>query len=156
MATKVQVFHVRAAPPQDVFFKVPKGVAPGQILPVQGPHGPMPVKVPPGVKPGMKLAVRLAANSVQEVFVPAGAKPGQKVTFLDADNQEVVAVVPPGKKPGQVFHVSPPVVMLPVPFGAVQGDLLTFTAPAADGSFEPRVVPLPANFSPGQYFAVKY
>lgn len=156
MARKVQVFPVQAAAPQDLFFKVPKGAAPGHIVAVQGPHGPMQVQVPRGAKPGKKVAVRLAAQNVHEVFVPAGAKPGQTVSFLDENNGEVVALVPPGKKPGQVFHVSPPVVMLPVPFGAVQGDLLTFTVPAVGGSFKPQVAAVPANISPGQYFSVRY
>merc|ERR1712194_437151 len=63
---KGRVLHVQATLPQDLHFIVPSGCVPGQLVTVQGPHGPLQVQAPP----------------VQhEVFVPAGAQPGQKVTF---------------------------------------------------------------------------
>merc|ERR1719171_2514635 len=144
----VRVLPVQATLPQDLHFTVPAGCKPGQILCVQGPHGPLHVQAPPGCKPGQRQTVRLAAPWQHEVFVPAGAKPGDKVSFLGANDEELTAVVPPGKRPGQVFHVSPPVVMLPVPTGVVPGDHLSFVAPNGNQ----LVAPVPKDVGPGQYF----
>merc|ERR1719174_1118280 len=144
-----RVLPVQATFPQDLHFTVPHGCRPGQILCVQGPHGPMHVQAPPDCKPGQRRAVRLAAPFQHEVFVPAGAKPGDRVSFLGPKDDDLVAVVPPGKKPGQVFHVSPPVVMLPVPLGVAPGDHLSFMAPNG----KQLVAPVPRDVGPGQYFA---
>jgi len=147
-----RVFHVQATLPQDLTFHAPKGCVPGQLLCVQGPHGPLHVQAPPGVKAGRRCTVRLAPPWHHEVFVPAGAVPGQRVTFLGENDAQLEAIVPPGKKPGQVFLVAPPAVMVPVPVGAVAGDLLSFMTP--DG--QALLSPVPDNFGPGQYFAVEY
>jgi hypothetical protein len=146
------VFNVQATLPQDLSFKAPKGCVPGQVLCVQGPHGPLHVQAPPGVKAGQTCTVRLAAPFHHEVFVPAGARPGQKVTFTGENDEELEAIVPPGKRPGETFRVSPPVVMVPVPPGAVTGNLIAFTTPKGDA----LIAPVPENVGFGQYFAVRY
>lgn len=147
-----RILHVQATLPQDIHFIVPSGCAPGQLLAVQGPHGPLHVQVPQGVKTGHRCTVRLAPPFQHEVLVPAGAVPGQKVTFLGENDEELEAIVPHGVKAGQVFHVSPPVVMVPVPTGAMKGDMLCFTTPKRQAV----MAPVPDDLSPGQYFPVQY
>merc|ERR1711924_21835 len=152
-----RMFHVHAALPHDITFKAPKGCSPGQMLSVKGPHGPLMVQMPQGVKPGKRITVRLAAPHMHEVFVPVGANPGDKVIFLDENDNEVEAVVPKGKKPGQVFHVSPPVVLVPIPAGSLAGDQLSFTVPDRSngpGKYKACIASVPPSMGPGQYITV--
>lgn len=149
---EVRVLHVQATLPQDIHFVVPSGCVPGQLLAVQGPHGPLHVQAPQGVKAGQRCTVRLAPPFQHEVLVPAGAVAGQKVTFLGENDEELEAIVPPGLKAGQVFHVSPPVVMVPVPTGIMKGDMLCFTTPKGQA----LMAPVPDGLTPGQYFPVQY
>uniref|UniRef100_A0A7S1AIW2 Uncharacterized protein n=1 Tax=Noctiluca scintillans TaxID=2966 RepID=A0A7S1AIW2_NOCSC len=143
-----RIFPAKSAVPQDLVFVVPRDFVPGELITVEGPHGPCCVPLPLDIQPGQWCSVRLGPNPTHTLVVPEGARRGQSVYFMGPDGQ-VEVTIPPGKKPGDTFDVIPPAMMVQVPDGAVPGDQLSFMTSQG----EQLLTVVPENHHPGQYFA---
>merc|ERR1712014_480051 len=95
---------------------------------ITGPHGPLTVPIPDGVAPGERVEVRIGSTNCLRVSVPEGSAEGEALS-IQGPSGPLRAVVPPGKKPGDTFELSPPVLMVQVPQGAVGGDKVKFLTP---------------------------
>lgn len=144
------MFSTVALPPQELSYVVPSGAKPGDIIPIQGPNGPLHVPVPSGKYAGDQCVFMFAPRDSQlQVTVPDGAKVGDSIP-VHANGMEPMAVnVPPDLAPGDTFTVSKPVVMVQVPHGARAGDQVAFHAP--DG--RPLVAVVPGGFPVGTWFS---
>merc|ERR1719343_1162308 len=136
--------------PVDIAFDLPEELGQDQkVVCINGPHGPLHVPVPEGTAPGERVTIRIGPASTLRVSVPEGSAEGDVVT-IEGPSGPLQAVVPHGLKPGDTFHVSPPVLMVQVPTGAVGGERVKFLAPGG----RERMADVPKGALPGQYFEV--
>lgn len=73
------------------------------------------------------------------------------VKFEGTNGEALEAPVPDGKGPGDFFEVSPPVLMVQVPEGAREADVVTFSNHMG---VEVRAL-VPKGIRPSQYFAAR-
>jgi len=150
-APPASVFQTKVTLPVDLHFDVPEDFRPRQeFAVVDGPHGPVSMRVPEGSRPGEPVTVRLGPNPTYRVTLPARAKEGDTLTVEPPEGETIHFHVPPGKKAGDCFKVEPRVLMVRVPEGASRGDWVAFAAP--DGA--ERMACVPRGVPPGQYFDV--
>mmetsp|Transcript_55041 Transcript_55041/g.101878 ORF Transcript_55041/g.101878 Transcript_55041/m.101878 type:complete len:225 (-) Transcript_55041:281-955(-) len=138
--------------PQVLEFTIPEDHVAGQRVQVDGPHGPMWVKVPSDKGPGEPCSFRLGPSEVLKIRVPEGALPGDKVEFDGPRGVAQLAVVPEGALPGDIFEVTPSALMVQVPIGARPGDMVRFRKP--DGEWGRAKLPTRKKYEAGQYFAI--
>merc|ERR1719253_373483 len=137
--------------PQDLNFNAPDPCEAGQLVCIQGPHGPLMVPLPDDVKPGQSIVFKIGPQNEDgyEVTVPEDAEPGSSVPFQGDDGETLFANVPPGVKPGETFKAGKPTVMVRVPAGAREGTELMFTVP---GENKVRFTRVPRHIPEGVYF----
>lgn len=144
-----RVLSALVAAPQELVFTVPANLAEQQFeVCVEGPHGPLNVKLPQDAVPGEQRTWRLGPPG-QQVVVPEGAVEGS-VFDCEVDGTLVHATVPAGKAPGDVFEALPPALVVMIPPSARKGDILEFS----DASGRAFQVPVPEGLVPGQYFSL--
>lgn len=149
---------------------VPSNAVPGQTLNLHGPHGTIQVLAPDSPYLGTKGKYRLGPPPEYVAQVPPNHKYGDKVMHRREDGQEVSFTVPAGLKPGDMFEVTAPAMMVQVPDGAEDGNVLVFRGAGnrtsecgaddcgADDS--PRAefflrTQVPKGVQPGRYFAAR-
>lgn len=145
----MKVFQAPVAFPQDLHFTVPTTLVEGQTsVCIEGPHGPIMVKLPEDAKPGEQRTWRLGPAGKQ-VVVPEGLHSG---SVIDCDVEGVIiqATIPDDKAPGDFFEVLPPSLVVMIPSGSLPGDILEFPGPQG----HPVQVPAPVGLAPGQYFTL--
>lgn len=148
----VRTFSVAAAMPQELIVSAPAVSAPGQVVTVMGPVGPIAVPLPNDVEPGQHFAVNLCPpNEDQELMVPNGARAGDRFWYKGTTGESREVEVPHAMLPGQKFRVSN-ALLVAIPDGASPGDILTFLTPRRE-QFNATV---PAGKVPGQYLWVHY
>jgi len=138
-------------PPQDLTFDIPESVQIGDMICIQGPHGPLPIKVLEGMVPGERCMYRLGGPDEFIVDVPEGGLPGDNVSFPGRNGEELQAVIPLGCKPGDSFRVGASVIMVQVPMGARAGRAVSIKMPYDK---QPKIVRVPEGCTPGMYFCV--
>lgn len=140
----------RAVIPQELSYTLPSGHKPGDTVTIQGPLGPLQVRVPEGKTPGDLCTHVLGPgpDQVSVVDVPEGVTAGEVVEFTDGQGRRVLAQVPAGKLPGDTFEAAPPVMMVEVPEGGRANDRLSFQD--QEGKLCTALVP--KGVPPGHFF----
>merc|ERR1712232_1472357 len=136
--------------PIELAYVVPASAKPGQDVCVQGPHGPLMVKLPEGSKPGEPVKVRVGPAVLFQATVPSGKSPGDEMVLALPDGTQIQITIPEGKAEGDVFQFTPPVLMVQVPEGAREGTEVRFRTPT--GHEQTAIVP--AGVPEKQYFEV--
>jgi len=148
-----------ATPPVEFNVRLAEDWKEGELLKIQGPHGPIEVEAPPDAVPGKELKYRLAPKYEFRVEVPPELRPGQHAKFVRPDGVEIQVQVPPNLRPGDTFEVLPPALMVRVPDGMAAGDFVVFghqvMTPQRIQATEWCRCQVPPGYNPGQYFAAR-
>jgi len=140
-----------AVPPQELTFELQEDCKAGEVVQIQGPTGPIPVKVAEACRKGEKRTMFLGPSQLVKVDLPEDHV-GDTVRVTH-DGESFWVPVPEGVAPGGSFEVSPPTIMVQVPIGAKEGEGVVFFHPSQDQEKEHTAV-VPRGFEQGSFFAV--
>jgi len=140
-----------AVPPQELTFELQQDCKAGEVVEIQGPTGPIPVKVDEACRKGERRTMYLGPSERVRVELPEDHV-GDSVRVTHEGDSFLVPV-PEGVSPGGTFECSPPTIMVQVPIGAKAGEGVVFFHPSQDQEKEHTAV-VPEGFEPGSFFAV--
>jgi len=151
-----------ATPPIEFDVMVPDHVMPGERFMVQGPNGQIPLVAPLdriAILAG-PMKVSLAPRPDFRVEIPPGHQAGNRIVHTREDGVQIAVDVPATMAPGEVLAVTPPVLMVSVPYGTRGGETVAFRAvgpkfASCKGGSSFCTARVPEGLRPGQYFAAR-